>query len=246
MKKFVFTFLIISVFSFSSFAQDESPFSMSVSMNTDAFFGYAPAAFGAYSINDGLDFTFYGIFWSPGTGQGWGAWTEFGVGLNFSPAPGLDINPAIGVLGGSLLSSGATGVSQFPDGIVPNLTVNYGSDAIEGNFYLGLYAGLSEGELATGGNAATTNTYLHYWASLGYKITDWFSLGAKYEQLDLTGGSEIDESVAGYAAPGAYVTFADPNGGSFLSFFAAANVADEDERFFAGDGFWKMTVGYNF
>ena len=252
MKK-IYALAFMLIFSVSVFAQEEeeeSKFGMDVSLNTDAFFGYAPAAFGSYSLSDGLDFTFYGIFWSPGTGQDWGAWTEFGAGVNFS-AGNFDINPAIGVLGGSLLSglnNGATvnSVPQFPDGIVPNLTVNYSADALEGNFYFGYYAGLSEGELPGGGNTPTTLNYIHYWASLGFLTTDWLSLGLRYEQLDLAGGSNIEEGQAGYASFGPYVTFADPKGGSYLSFNVGANLADEDERFFTPGEFWKLTLGYSF
>jgi hypothetical protein len=225
----------------------ESDFSMDVSLNTDAFFGYAPAAFGAYGLSDGLDLTFYGIFWSPGTGQNWGNWTEFGLGVNLSPSEGLDINPAIGVLGGNLLNSGGGAVPSFPDGVVPNLTVNYASDLLESNLYFGYYTGLSEGELPQdGGDAATTNAYIHTWASVGIKAADWVSAGAKYEQLDLSGGSNIEESVPGYTAVGGYLTFADPKGRSYLSFFAAPNLADEEERFFESDSFWKMTAGFSF
>lgn len=252
MKK-IYTLILILFLSFTVFAQDEEDkFGMDVSMNTDAFFGYAPAAFGSYSLSDGLDLTFYGIFWSPGTGQNWGAWTEFGLGVNFS-AGNLDINPAIGVLGGSLLSGLQTAtnppvmsVPQFPDGIVPNLTLNYASDVIEGNFYFGYYAGLSEGELPGGGSLETTLNYIHYWASLGFLTSDWLSLGLRYEQLDLAGGSNLEEGGPGYASFGPYVTFADPKGGSYLTFNVGGNLADEDERFFTPGEFWKLTVGYSF
>ncbi|MFW5700898.1 MAG: DUF6733 family protein [Cyclobacteriaceae bacterium] len=250
MKK-IYILALAVFFSLSVFAQDEeeSKFGMDVSLNTDAFFGYAPAAFGSYSLSDGLDFTFYGIFWSPGTGQNWGAWTEFGLGVNFS-AGNFDINPAIGVLGGSLLSgttNSVPSVPQFPDGIVPNLTVNYSADVIEGNFYFGYYAGLSEGQTAAGVDVASTFNYIHYWASLGFITADWLSLGLRYEQLDLAGGSGPDtDPQAGYASFGPYVTFADPKGGSYLSFNVGANLADEDERFFTPGEFWKLTLGYSF
>ncbi|MEM9328582.1 MAG: DUF6733 family protein, partial [Bacteroidota bacterium] len=87
---------------------DDDKFGMSVSLNSDALFGFYPFFAGSYAINDGLDFTFYGILWSGGTGGealGWGNWTEFGIGLGFPVGDALYVNPQIGLLNGSLLST---------------------------------------------------------------------------------------------------------------------------------------------
>ena len=259
MKKiYVLTALLFFSISVVFAQEEEDKFGMDVSLNTDAFFGFAPAAFGSYSLSEKVDFTFYGIFWSGGTadyrtgainpsqggGASWGQWTEFGLGLNFA-AGNFDINPAIGLLGGNLLSG--FGEAQFPDGIVPNLTVNYSSDALEGNFYYGYYAGLSEGQLPGGaGDVASTFNYVHYWASLGYVASDFFSFGLRWEHLYFAGGSNIDESSQYYQSFGPYVTFSDPNGGSYLSFNFGGNLADEEERVFEPGEFWKLTVGYSF
>jgi len=71
------------------------------------FFGLYPVGAGNYPLSDKLSFTYYGIMWtslSNGAG-GFGSWSEFGTGINFSVADAkLGINPQIGVLSGSLLS----------------------------------------------------------------------------------------------------------------------------------------------
>lgn len=41
--------------------EEETPFSFSVSLNSDQFFGFYPFFQGAYSMSDQMDFTFYGI-----------------------------------------------------------------------------------------------------------------------------------------------------------------------------------------
>ena len=52
--------------------EDDSQLAIGISLNLDAFFGFNPMLTGAYPINDGLDFTFYGIQWGAGTGAAWG------------------------------------------------------------------------------------------------------------------------------------------------------------------------------
>ncbi len=60
--------LLVVALPFGASAQeDESDLSIGVSMNLDAFFGFNSMLTGAYPINDGLDFTFYGIQWGAGT-----------------------------------------------------------------------------------------------------------------------------------------------------------------------------------
>jgi hypothetical protein len=126
--------------------------SYSVLLNQDSFFGFYPSFNGLLEINDGLDFSFYGILWTkPAFGLGQGnsgddLWTEFGAGVNFRLMEGkLLVKPQLGITNGSLLSGGdinpdpatpdpddtkVTG-SNFADGIVPSLTVNYASEKFE-------------------------------------------------------------------------------------------------------------------
>jgi hypothetical protein len=142
-------------------AQEESKFSMNVTMNSDQFFGFYPFFSGGYSLTDKMDFTFYGILWSGGTGGGWGNWTEFGVGMSFQAGEAISITPQVGFLGGNLLSSAAAGTGIMGDGIVPNITIGLNDDQFEGEFYLGYYAPLRE--------EGSTLAYTHYWLNAGYK-----------------------------------------------------------------------------
>lgn len=214
----------------------DSRFSMDVSLNSDTFFGFYPLITGAYEINETFDFTFYGLIWAAGTGGNWGNWTEFGIGLNYKAFEGLDINPQIGVLGGNLLSSGTAGDSVLGDGIVPNLTVNYDLNRIEGEFYLGYYAPIRD-RAPVGG---TTLSYLHYWVNAGYQFHPFFSMGAHFEQLVNTGGSNVANSSTVYTWVGPYLQFSKPSGGFFARFTFGADI----ER--SGDTFYKVAAGYSF
>ena len=217
-------------------AQDDK-FSMSVSLNSDAFFGFYPFFTGSYSISDNLDFTFYGILWSGGTGGGWGNWTEFGVGVNLPVADGLDISPQIGILGGNLLSSGTAASGILGDGIVPNLTIGLDKPKVEGEIYAGYYLPLRD---ETSGPSQTTLSFLHYWANLGYKVSPFFSFGAHFEHLINTGGSLVEESTDVYQWLGPYVQFAQPDGGVFSRFSFGTDLVE------GADSFWKLTLGYSF
>jgi hypothetical protein len=224
--------------SHESMAQDEEKFSFDVSLNSDQFFGFYPFFQGAYSVSDKVDFTFYGLLWSGGTGGGWGNWTEFGLGLNFEVVDGLSINPQVGVLGGNLLSSGAAGSSVFGDGIVPNLTINLDKEKIEGQIYGGYYAPLRNEAPSNG----TTLSFLHYWANVGYKVSPFFSFGAHFEHLVNTGGSNVTESSDVYQWLGPYIQFSKPGGGPFARLSAGADLYDGG----GNDSFFKLTTGFSF
>lgn len=227
----------------SAQSTDDDKVSFTMSLNHDAFFGFNPMAAGAYKINDKTAFTFYGIQWGAGTASAWGNWTEFGVG--FSQQVGnLNINPQIGFTKGSLLSSGAAERGIIGDGIVPNLTANYGSDKLEGQLYAGYYGALrnNTASVQAGQASQSTNNYVHYWLNAGYKATSWFSFGAHYENLYLSGGEtsgggELDRA-DGYAWVGPYLQFTKGSNGMRLSF--GSNVADEDVRFAPND-FYKLS-----
>jgi hypothetical protein len=207
-------------------------------LNSDQFFGFYPFFQGAYSVSDKVDFTFYGLLWSGGTGGGWGNWTEFGLGLNFEVVDGLSINPQVGVLGGNLLSSGAAGSSVFGDGIVPNLTINLDKEKIEGQIYGGYYAPLRNEAPSNG----TTLSFLHYWANVGYKVSPFFSFGAHFEHLVNTGGSNVTESSDVYQWLGPYIQFSKPGGGPFARLSAGADLYDGG----GNDSFFKLTTGFSF
>lgn len=219
-----------------AFAQDDSKFSFDVSLNSDQFFGFYPFFQGAYSVSENLDFTFYGILWSGGTGGGWGNWTEFGGGVNIAAGDGLSINPQIGFLGGNLLSSGTAGPAIFGEGIVPNLTINLEKPNVEGQIYAGFYSPLRD-EAPAGG---TTLSYLHYWANLGYRANNFFSFGAHFEHLVNTGGSEVTESTDVYQWLGPYLQFSRPSGGAFARFSFGTDLVE------GNDSFFKLTTGFSF
>jgi hypothetical protein len=219
----------------SSSGSDEN-FAMSISLTSDQFFGFAPMAAGTYKLGNTVDLSFYGIFWSGGTGGGWGNWTEFGVGVNFRATDILAINPQIGIVNGSLLSSGAVGEGVLGDGLVPNLTINLQSPTLEGQIYAGYYLPLRDLAPATG----TTLSYLHYWVNSGIKLGKFFSFGAHYEHLINTGGSNVEKSEDVYQWLGPYVQFIEKSGRMYLRFAGGTDFTKDNDSFF------KMTVGYNF
>lgn len=216
--------------------------SFSLGVTTDKFFGFAPMATGTVKIKDNLGFTFYGLYWSGGSGANWGNWAEFGVGVNYTPVEGLGINPQIGLVSGNLLSKGA-GDGQFGgvfgDGLVPNLTVNLNKSKVEGQVYFGYYMPLrkiKDPSSEVGADFGRT-AYIHYWANAGFKATNYLSFGAHWEHL--WGGAEKD-GVNVYQWAGPYVQFSAPSGKGFFRFAGGADFVD------GGDSFYKMTFGVNF
>jgi hypothetical protein len=228
----------MTLFSSAALAQEEKQFNFSAALNSDQFFGFYPTFQGSYGFSDKAAFTFYGILWSGGTGGNWGNWTEFGIGANFQPAEGLSINPQIGILGGSLLSSGAGGPAVFGDGIVPNLTVNLLREKTEGQFYFGYYAPLRD-EAPTLPQG-TTLSFVHYWANFGFRASQFFSVGAHFEHLINSGGSNVAESTDLYQWLGPYVQFSKPGGGPFARFSFGTDLVE------GNDSFFKLTTGFSF
>ena len=226
----------------------------SVVLNQDAFFGFYPSFNGLIPVSDNVDLSFYGILWTTpsfastalaGAGpSGNDLWTEFGIGANFILADGkLQVKPQIGITNGALLSGGVldandvpTGTgSNFGDGIVPSLTINYSDDSFEAEYYGGYYAAL-----ANRNNDAALD-FLHTWVNAGYKFTGNFSAGLHYELLSNTrttypGG----ETAVVYQWLGPYVQFSLTKG-FFARFTAGADIED------GGDGdFYKLSVGMSF
>lgn len=243
MKKFS-TLIILLLLSCYTFAQqdEESKFGMSVSLNSDAFFGFYPFFAGSYKAGDNLDFTFYGILWSGGRGAEWGNWTEFGIGIGFPVGDALYVNPQIGILNGSLTSGSDTPV--LAEGIVPNLTISLDTDKFEGELYAGYYNGFDHGN-------PVTNNYLHYWLNGGVKIGSFFSAGLHLEHLRFMGGQNQEDDVASdyYVSLGPYFQFADPDGGPFSRFSTGGDLRSDEEVIKSGvdlSSFFKVTVGFSF
>lgn len=223
-------------------ARDER---FSVVMNQDAFFGFYPTFNGLIPVSENVDLSFYGILWTtPSFGNGGGndLWTEFGIGANFILNDGkLQVKPQIGLTNGTLLSGGVrnaqdvpTGTgSNFADGIVPSLTINYADDSFEAEYYGGYYAALRNR------NDPGANDFLHTWINAGYKFTSNFSAGAHYELLSNTRAQGAPSSVV-YQWVGPYVQFSLKKG-FFARFTAGADIEDGND----GD-FYKLAVGMSF
>lgn len=248
-SKSVLMILAIScILSGSLFAQNDSAsiesknLEMSVSLNSDIFFGFYPFFTGSYVVGEKIDFTFYGIQWSGGTGSGWGNWTEFGIGLGYKPNEDLYINPQIGLLNGSLTSG--LGTPVLAEGVVPNLTIGLDNDVVEGEIYGGYYLGLDHGN-------ATTNNYLHYWINGGYKVSKIFSFGLHFEHLRFTGGKGHADDAAYdyYQAIGPYIQFSKPNGNAFTRFSGGPDLRSQEQIDKSGwnqPSFFKLTLGFDF
>jgi hypothetical protein len=205
-------------------------------------------------MREGLDFAFYGILWTkPAFGLGQGnsgddLWTEFGAGVTLRALDGkLLIKPLVGITNGSLLSGGdinpnpagprgstrVTG-SNFADGLVPSLTLNYASERFEAESYLGYYMALRN-------RNDSGLDFLHYWVNAGYRFSPYVSAGLHWEHLrnsrnSYPGGTSADV----YRWAGPYVQFSLPKG-----FFARFSGGTDLEDDFDGD-FYKLNVGMTF
>lgn len=220
-------------------AMADDKLSVDVSLNHDAFFGTNPFLGATYDAEGDLDYTFYGIQWGDGTGGAWGQWTEFGFGVGFEALGGdLYVNPQIGFTMGNLLSSGTANEGVVGDGIVPNITMLYDTDAYEGQLYAGYYHELQD-RAPEGGS---TLRYIHYWVNGGKKFGDYFSAGLHFEELRLSGGSDV-ESQDGYRWLGPYFQVAKGNAGLRFSF--GADLTDDEESFSQSD-FYKLQFFFSF
>ncbi|MBC2670834.1 DUF6733 family protein [Novosphingobium piscinae] len=221
--------------------------SYTVALNQDSFFGFNPSFTGLIPVNDKMDLSFYGTFWTkPAFGLGQGntgddLWTEFGVGVNFNLADGrLKVKPQLGITNGSLLSggeivAGRTRGARFLDGIVPSLTINYSDAKFEAEYYGGYYAALRQ----RNGNAALD--FAHTWINAGYKATSNVSFGPHWELLYNTRNTYPGASDGKtYEWLGGYVQFSLPQG-FFARFTGGSSIGDGD----SGD-FYKMSVGMSF
>jgi hypothetical protein len=226
-------------------ADQGSPFSASITLNQDAFFGFYPILGAGYEVADGIDFTFYSIIWTTPSfgigGSGFGLWTEVGLGANFRLLDdAISINPQLGLLNGTLLSGSDTALAA--EGIVPNLTVDYDGEYAEAEFYFGFYLSLR-------GETANRNDFIHYWAYggvkplafLGGKAAGLLTVGLHWEQLRRQVVSGEGDSANIYRWIGPYVAFALPNDIS-LRFGAGWDLESEN----GGPDFYKASIGMSF
>lgn len=211
--------------------EEEKNHSFSIALNQDIFFGFYPTAALSYALSPELAITSYGILWTrPSFGTdagGGGLWTEFGAGAAFTVLDGkLRINPQVGVLNGKLLSGGSRAL--VGEGVVPNITVDYSDDLLEGQFYMGYYIALRE---------PRTNDFLHYWANAGVKATKFLSAGVHWEHLILSRTRGGDAANI-YQWIGPYFQFSLPNS-SAIRFSGGFDVADKGQKDFYKVSFVK-------
>ncbi|MBK8262487.1 MAG: hypothetical protein IPK80_14285 [Nannocystis sp.] len=184
-----------------------------IALNQDSFFGFYPTIAGSYALRPRLHLAFYGILWTTPSfsfnAGGGGLWTEVGLGVDALLLDDkLSIRPQLGVLSGTLLSGSATPL--VGEGVVPNLTVHYGGQVAEAEFYMGYY-------LAVRGDRQ--NDFIHYWANAGLKPlgftrgawASFWSVGMHWEHLRLqrTVGGEASDI---YKWLGGYTQFTLPVG----------------------------------
>lgn len=234
MRKITILVALFLTVSLSAQENTDEKVSVGLSLNQDAFFGFNPMMTFSYALSDTDAITAYGIQWGAGTASAWGQWTEFGIGYNKTIGD-FNINPQLGFTMGSLLSSGAAEEGIIGDGIVPNLTVNYGSGKFEGQIYAGYYGALRDNTAA----GQSTNNYVHYWANFGYKASSTLSLGLHFEELYLSGGNtngggELARA-DGYVWFGPYLQLQKGNAGLRFSF--GNNLSDDG---FAQNDFYKL------
>lgn len=222
-------------------SDDAAPFSGSVTLNQDSFFGFYPILNGSYALNDRFALTFYGLFWTnsgftpTGTG-GTGLWTEFALGISFSILDGaITVNPAVGFLNGALLS-GADRSVPF-EGVVSQVSFSHAAKYTEGQLFAAYYTATS---------APSNNDFFHWWLTAGVRPfadncnwTQIVSVGAHFEQLYQTKARAGDTSNI-YTWLGPYVQFTLPNN-VFLRVNSGWDLQDN-----VSGNFYKATIGYMF
>lgn len=193
MKKLFYLFLVLTIAT-SVTAQDKAPSAFSIGLNQDNAFGFAPAMFGSFGLNENVSLTYYGLFWTRFNNS-----LETGIGLGF---PALDgkayINPSLGFTHGSILSGSTEKV--IGDGIVPSVVAFYTGEYTEAEIFFSYYKALK------GMDAGTSTDFVLYWAYPGLRLTENISAGLHYEQFVLT-RDDTGASGSEYEWLGAYVKF---------------------------------------
>lgn len=228
-------------FKAASDEEESSPFSGSVTLNQDSFFGFYPILNGSYALNDRFALTFYGLFWTnpgftPSGRGGTGLWTEFAGGISFSILDGLiSLNPAVGFLNGRLLS-GADRANAF-EGIVAQLNISHADKYTEAQVFGAYYVSTA---------APSNNNFAHYWVTGGIRPfadnSNWtqiLSTGVHFEQLFQT---KAKEGTTGniYTWIGPYLQLTLPN-----DVFLRINAGWDTQDSVSGT-FYKATMGFAF
>lgn len=246
----VCAFLVLSAGAQAQTATPAPKATYRIAMNQDAFFGFYPTVNGAFKVNDRLDWTAYGIFWTTpsfGTGGGSGLWTEFGSGVNIRTFGGKwTFTPQLGLLNGKLLSNGSFPIAF--EGIVPNITSNVNTTRAEAEFYMGRYTALRTGRVPSqpGGalvDAANRNNFLHWWINGGVKLSPLLSAGLHFEHLGSNPSGTL-ASASVYKWLGPYVQ-ANLSSNFSIRFTAGPDVQDRPATDGTGS-FYKLSATYTF
>jgi hypothetical protein len=224
LKTIVWVFLCITIQSTLLAQSDaEKPEStLAIAINQDNAFGFYPAVYGSFGVDQSLSFSYYGLFWTnPSFGNattGTDFWTEMGIGLSFGVFEDrLLLNPSLGFTHGRLLSGGPTAV--VGDGIVPSLTGFLSDGIFEAEFFGAYYKALRK-------EGPNTYDYLLFWIYPGIVINDRISLGFHYESFILT-RTESDDTGSLYSWTGGYLKFTLDNQAT-LRLSAGVNIKDSD------------------
>ena len=200
-KNFITLFFLL--FACLIYAQTEEsserPSTFAISVSQENAFGFYPAVFGSFGINESSDFTYYGIFWTnpsfgmPQTTFSSDLWMETGFGYGFDALNGTAyINPSLGFTHGKFLSGGSESVAF--EGYVPSAIAYFFPGSFDGEVYIGYYGHLrSEG--------ADTYDFLFYWFYPGFWVSDKVSIGIHYEGLFLKYATNNMESAYQWLGP---------------------------------------------
>ena len=202
MKKYLFSIAIL-LFAFTVSAQseeaEERPSTFAISVSQENAFGFYPAIYGTFGLNQSSDFTYYGIFWTnpsfglPQTTFSSDLWLETGFGYGFDAFNGTAyVNPALGFTHGKFLSGGEQSVAF--EGIVPSAIAYFYPGSFDGEAYIGYYGHMRK-------ESENTYDFLFYWVYPGFWVSDKVSLGIHYEGLFLKAGQGKLESAYQWLGP---------------------------------------------
>ncbi len=154
---------------------------ITVSLAQDPAFGFYPIINGGIPLNENLNFTFYGIFWTQdalaGNQGGIGLLTEFGIGLNLSILDGsLNLNPNLGVGNGKFQSGGSRPV--VGDNIVPSVYVGLNLNKINSILGFIYWKGLRK-EVLVDKYRDQIQYFLNFW----YEIHKNINVGFYYDHF---------------------------------------------------------------
>jgi len=243
--KCLISFFSLILFQFTVLAQgdgsvdeEERPSSLSISVSMENAFGFYPAVYGSFGLNDKMDFTYYGVFWTnpafgmPAVNFSSDLWLESGVGLGFDALGGTAyINPSLGFTHGKFLSGGEESV--LGDGIVPSVIAYFFPGKFDGEVYFGYYRHLRDE--SPDSSAPNTSDFLFYWVYPGIWVSEKISIGIHYEGLFLNYGQTEMESYYQWLGP--YIKF--QMNSAFFRFSAGANL--EEDEYYSRE-FYKLSV----